>query len=339
MAQCVRAGPIGGRSRWFRGGVVGRCRSPVLFWAGLGVVFLTVEVWVLTRWVVAGGLHSVAARGDLTRAQVVAHWVVQIGVVLGLLVSAWYAVRSSRNQGRVDAFAALFAGGLTAFWLDPLYNFQGHVRSLSTQALNVSTWGPFIPGWHGPFPDRQVETVVMASGLVYGLPILWIMMTLVVIKYTARRRPRWGPVRLAIIGALAGTVLDIVVEMAFLPSGAYSWGISPTAAIFAGHWYQVPVFDNIVWGVVVCMPPAMMCHLAFRKGADVHFLRGSDRVVPRLLAGVGLAQLTLLVNIVAIALIASLVAGPQPSDTPGVLRLSSGATPASELSRHQELRS
>lgn len=116
-------------------------------------------------------------------------------------------------------------------------------------------------------------------------------------------------------GAFAGTVLDIVVEVAFLRTGAYTWGFSTNAAIFAGRWYAVPVFDNIIWGTVVCMPPAMMCYLASRNGTDVHFLRGSDRVVPRLLAGVGFAQLTLLVNIVSIALTASLFQD-HPAPTP-----------------------
>lgn len=116
-----------------------RCRSPVVFWAGLGVLFLVVEIWVLARWVVAGGLHPEAPRGELSPARAAVLRGLQIGIVLGLVATAWYAVRTSRRQGRVSAFAALFAGGITAFWLDPLYNFQQHVRVLPAQALSSGT--------------------------------------------------------------------------------------------------------------------------------------------------------------------------------------------------------
>ena len=299
-------------------------RSPVVFWAGLGVLFLVVEIWVLARWALTGGLHPVPARDEISPGRTTTFWVCQILIAVVLLGSAWYVTRQSRKQGRVSAFAALFAGGATAFWLDPLYNFQQHVRVLPTHVLNVSTWGPSIPGWHGPAPEHQAENAVMSSGLVYGLVFWWIVLTLLVIRYTARKRPNWGPIRLAMVGAAAAAIIDLLIEIPFLQTGGYSWGISTNLGLFTGHWYQGPVFDNIIWGVVVCMPPAMMCHLASRKGTDVRFLRGSDRVVPRLLAGVGLAQLTLMVNIAAIALTASLFAGGQPADTPGYLRLTSG---------------
>lgn len=295
--------------------------SPVGFWAAVGVVFLAAEIGVLGRWVAAGGPHPVAPRGDLPVAQAVAQWGLQIVIVAGLLASTGYAVRTSRRQGRVSGFAAVFVGGVTAFWLDPLYNVAQHVRGLSTWAPNVSTWGPYLPGWHGPAPDRQAETLVLSSGLVYGLVVYWILATAVVIGYAARVRPGWGPVRLAVAGALAGTVLDIVVEMAFLPSGAYAWEFSTPIGIFAGHWYQVPLFDNLIWGVVVCMPAAMAWHRAAHTGTDIGFLRGSDRTVPRLLAGVGFTHLVLAVNIAAIALTASMFTSPGPTDTPSYLRL------------------
>ncbi|MFF0148171.1 uncharacterized protein DUF5135 [Amycolatopsis sulphurea] len=278
--------------------------TPVVVWAGIGALFLAAEGWVLVRWVPDGGVHSVPPRDEISPARTVVLWATQIILALVVCASAWYSVRTSRREGRVSVFAALFVGCLSGFWLTPIVNYQDLVEVVSHHVLHVSTWGPYIPGWHGPEPDQQVESVVAVTGIATCIVIWWIYIALFIIRGIARARPRWGLPTLLAAAVLASLVTELVIEGPWMLAGTYRWGIPASLAIFAGQPHQVPLYTVVPATLFIALPGAVAIYWAERRNTEVHFLRGSNRSLLRLLAGVGFGQLCILFYVIGDALIA-----------------------------------
>jgi Spirocyclase AveC-like len=297
--------------------------SPAGIWAGLGVIFLLIEAWVLARWVQDGGLRSLPAHGELSPTRAFVIWAWQVMLVLSVLGSLWFAVWTCRRESRLSAFAVLYIGYLTSFWLGPLFNFRDRAVVVSSHTLNVGTWGPYIPGWHGPLPDRQTEAILAVGGPAWGLVVWWGFLTFFVLNRIARHRPGWGlPVQLLVTVPIA-IVIELALEVPWALTGTFSWSSGTSLALFPGHWYQLPLYEVLLVMAAFCLPTAVMIYRARQRNTDISILRGSNRVSVRLLAGVGYAQLTVLLYMVAVIVSVALSPGPPPPDTPEHLRLES----------------
>lgn len=265
---------------------------PVVVWAGIGILILGVEFWVLARWAVGGGLHLLPAHGKISRSYGAFLVAWQIVVVLLVCVTAWCAIRSSRREGRISVFTALFVGYLTCFWLDPFVNYFDRVVVLNFHTLSVRTWGPYIPGWRGPNPGGQIETIFASTGFAFGLTVWWSFLALAILQYIARHRPHWGMGRLAVAMLITSTIVELALEIPWALSGTYAWGTGASFAIFAGHSYQIPWYAVTSASLFLAMPGAVMIYWARRNNTEVYILKGSNRTSLRLLAGVAFTQVT-----------------------------------------------
>ncbi|MFF0148166.1 uncharacterized protein DUF5135 [Amycolatopsis sulphurea] len=268
-----------------------RMPAPVAVWAGIGVMFLAVEVWVLTRWIINGGLHLVPGHGAISPAHKAVLWVWQIFLVVAFCATAWHAARTSRRDGHLSVFAAFFIGYFTSFWLTPIFNYQDQVFLPSPHGLNVSSWARYIPGWHGPNLDQQVESVITATGFAVALSLYWVYVALFVLRRFVRSRPRWGVVRTLAATVLAAIITNTILDSHFMLFELDYWPMPTNLALFAGTPNQMPWYETLGPSIFVGLPGAFMIYRAQESNTEVHFLRGSERLSLRLLAGIGFAQL------------------------------------------------
>ncbi|GAA0424940.1 spirocyclase AveC family protein [Streptomyces luteireticuli] len=235
--------------------------------------------------------------------------------------------RDCRRQGAVTLSAALFVGWLLCFWQDPLLNYRHLMVITSRHDLNVTSWGPYLPGWHPPHPELASEALVGASMFAYAAMIIWYWVPMWLTKPVLRRRPRWGLLRLLPVVLLAGAVADAVCEGLWLRTGVYMYPTDAASlSLFGGHWYQlyIPQITNIA--MFISAPPVLMHLYAQRHATTVHIFRGTEQAGPRtagwarLLAGVGFTNFFLLIAaFVGVGIGYLFGTGPIPPDTPSHL--------------------
>ncbi|MBF6055022.1 spirocyclase, AveC family [Streptomyces eurocidicus] len=248
-------------------------------------------------------------------------WLMIVGVV-GLSVYMWF---QCRRQGSVTFWATIVWGNLFTWWLSPVMAYVEPSPIANRYALNVVSWGPYLPGWHTPRPELHIETFFAAQMFMFPLIVLWVGMQLVCLNHVTRRFPHWSVRRMLPVFFLTGVVSDIVVEGFFVPlTGAYAY---PRAlhelSLFGGHWYQMPLINIVLGACLLCSPETFMVWISQRRGTTVHIFRGSEHLAPRarstlrILAGIGLANVVMLVYTALVGAVPLLGTGAVPADTPG----------------------
>ncbi|WP_172388110.1 spirocyclase AveC family protein [Streptomyces sp. MNP-20] len=298
-------------------------RHAATAWAAVGLAFLAFQAWVFARWLADGNLHAVRPAGHhISTGRQIFLWSLQATVALALIACAVHVVRQCRRQGRITYDAALFTGYLTTAWQDPILNYTGLAVLENRYALNLTSWGPYLPGWHGQ--PGQAVTVLAGSGAAYGLFILWYWIGTFILARIPRRRPRWRPLTLLAATVLACLCAGLVV-VPWTLAGAWSWTSAFAGPVlFAGHWYQVPLAELVLLPLLCTTPVVWMAALAREHTTEPHLFRGSEHWTPhtrpavRLLAGIGLANATVFLYYASIALLTTGGGTPAP-DTPGFL--------------------
>ncbi|MFE3202326.1 spirocyclase AveC family protein [Embleya sp. NPDC059237] len=305
-----------------------RWRSPIALWAGCGIIAVLVQTAIFTRWLAAGNIHS--APKDFTiptyRAALIwAEQAVAILIVVFCFVVAW---RQSRREHNVSWNAALIIGGTFTFWLGFLSCWDRQYAAANRYALNITSWAPYVPGWHGPYPERQIESIVGAQMLMYTAIIAWPWLQLFLLHPILRRKPHWGLARLIPALLITGLVADLLIEGTLIVLfGAYSWPVANRdLALFGGHWYQLPLVSVAVGAVTMACMPTFMQLRAERSGRPVHIFRGGELFARpahawlRVLAGVGFMNAVMGLYWVLLPLFAT-ASGPDPlpADMPGWL--------------------
>lgn len=304
-----------------------RWASPVALWSALGAGVLLFQAVVLGRWIAAGGLHAVPD-GDyrISTGRAVLTWIGQ-GLMFAIIVTCVAVVTYRSRKAREITFDATIVIGFgLSFWLAPLSNARDLVAIGNRYALNVSTWGPYLPGWHGPAPHLQVETVVAASILMYIPVITWVWAQLWLMTRISRRHPEWGMVRLTPIFLLTGALLDAIFEIVLVAGlGMYNYpSANQQLALFGGHWYQIPL-GHVIAGILLSTPTAMVWHYANRHGGDIPLFRGTTafparaRNWLRVLSGIGFTNLVMFGWMLISMNTTLLGTDPMPADMPGWL--------------------
>ncbi|MED7950946.1 spirocyclase AveC family protein [Streptomyces sp. BE303] len=311
--------PRSGTRRW---------RSPVAVWAGCGFVALLAQAVIFARWLAAGDIHSAPKDFAIPAHRAALVWAEQAAGILIVVCCVIVALRQSRREHNVSWNAALVIGGTFTFWLGFLSCWDRQYAAANRYALNITSWAPYVPGWHGPDPGQQIETLVAAQILMYTALVVWPWGQQLLLRPVLRRKPHWGMIRLLPVLLITGFVTDLVIEGTLITLlGAYSW---PTAnwslSLFGGHWYQLPLVNIAIGAVTMASMPTFMLLRAQRSGRPVHIFQGGERFTRRAdawlraLAGVGFMNVVMALYWVLIPLLATASGpGPLPPDTPGWL--------------------
>ncbi|MFD8229440.1 spirocyclase AveC family protein [Streptomyces massasporeus] len=304
-----------------------RWAVPIIAWAGVGAVALLLQAWFLGRWVLDGGLRAGADTGyTISPVRAAIAWGFQAFLAVTLVAVTVKLLRDCRRAHAVTLMAALFVGWVLCFWQSPLVNYRQLTFAPSRYAPNVSSWGPYLPGWDPPQRELLVESLMNPGILCYGLMILWPWLQQIITSRLAGKRPYWGLARLMGASVLAAVVLDILLESAWISTGLYTFPTSLHAlSLFGGHWYQLPLPVALNVALTVSSPIVFMQQYAKRHGTTVHIFRGSEHYGPRaqgwlrILAGIGMTNVQMTAYVIVNLLFGYLGTDPIPADTPSYL--------------------
>ncbi|MEV7779524.1 spirocyclase AveC family protein [Kitasatospora sp. NPDC088351] len=281
-------------------------------WAAFGLLCVLFQIWVLARWAADGNLHACSSGGYTMSAGMKLATRIEDAVALAgsvlLIVVAW---RQSRKAGHITLSAALVTGYFLVWWTDPYSGSFHHTVSANRYDVNLVSWGPYLPGWHGPTP--QTETFLENGA--YPWVVFWIFMALGIAALLRRYRPRWSRARTAAATVVISLICDIPMEHAYMRFGGYGYPRAlPYLTLFEGHWYQLPLTSPLCLVLLAALPVLLMTLYA-GPGREAWLLEGSLSLPPRaqpwirLLAGVGFATVCMLA-LQLVMLLASLVSHP-----------------------------
>ncbi|GAB2856263.1 spirocyclase AveC family protein [Actinocorallia aurea] len=238
---------------------------PVLIWAAAGGLILALELYVWTRWVTGPYFERVPSGPSdpptymkvVLTANMVAMW------VLVPLCAWWFIIRPWRRERRITLDGMLSVSMGLMFFQDPLLNYVNTWCTYNAWLFNRGSWSSNIPGWVSPEePGHQVPEPILTNAPGYAFGVL--LITIAGCRLMRGIKARWPKISdLQLIGltyAMA-IVFDFVMEgCVILPAGMYSYpGAIQSLSINAGHYYQWPVYEGLMWGAV----QAALCCLRY----------------------------------------------------------------------------
>ncbi|OBJ61742.1 DUF5135 domain-containing protein [Mycobacterium asiaticum DSM 44297] len=246
----------------------GRAQSSVKavrIWAMVGGAVLTLQVYVWLRWITGPYFQQVpAGPSDPPLYMKVPLLTNAIILWVGLPFAVWwFFVRPWRRERRITLDGMLVLSMGLMFFQDPLLNYLNTWCTYNTWLFNRGSWSSHIPGWVSPEePGRQVAEPLLtnAPGYAYGV----LLITIVGCWVMRRIKARWPGVsnlRLIAVTYACTFLLDLVMEgCILLPIGFYTYpGAIRAVSLNAGHYYQWPVYEGLMWGGV----QAALCCLRY----------------------------------------------------------------------------
>ncbi|BDB41194.1 DUF5135 domain-containing protein [Mycobacterium kiyosense] len=242
-----------------------RTVKPVQIWAAIGGALLVLELYVWIRWVSGPYFQRVPAGPSEPP------WLMKVPLMANaiiLWIAApfalwWFIIRPWRRERRITLDGMLLASMGLMFFQDPLLNYFNTWCTYNTWLFNRGSWSSHIPGWVSPEePGRQVAEPLLtnAPGYAYGV----LLITIVGCWVMRRIKARWPDIsnlRLIAVTYAFTFVLDLLMEgCILLPIGFYTYpGAIRAVSLNAGHYYQWPVYEGLMWGGV----QAALCCLRY----------------------------------------------------------------------------
>jgi hypothetical protein len=275
--------------------------TPAAVFATLGVMFVTFQLWIFIRWAADGQAHAVSSTPDsISAPRAVVTWMLQAVVLLLAVMFTGIVVRQCRRAGHITFDAALLLGYFLSFWQSPLFNYEKVALVVNRHSVNVTTWGPYIPGWDSPRPQDQPETLLGLSGAGFVTLMMWVWIQAWLTGRIARRFPDWTWSRLLPASLLAGLAVDVLIEAIWMNTSFYSYAAPPTAPMLHGHWFVLPLLYYAAVTLFISTAAVVIRHDAQARGTVPYVFCGTQTPglrlssTTRLLAGVGLANVLLL---------------------------------------------
>jgi hypothetical protein len=300
--------------------------TPARVWAGVGVVFLVFQAWVLGRWVIGTGVHVTFDRNaDISVGHAAVLWGLQGLVAGGVIVVVVVLVRQCRRERRLTFDTAITIGFTLCAWQDPLLLYFKPTYFVNQYLVQFNlNWAPYFPGWSRPDNPQSITTVICPSGLSYPILMTAIWIQCLLTNWVAQWRPHWGIPRILAASFLASSVVVCACEAVAIGTGTYSypWSIQ-SLSLWGGHWYQYPLTEMISLAIFFTVI-AIMRHTLHAHGTTPHIFRGAETepgrrsTWMRLLAGVGLVNTLMLFYVIVNDALAFL-GDPIPIDTPSYL--------------------
>ena len=256
--------------------------KPVRIWAVLGGIILVLQLYVWIRWITGPYFERVpTGPSDPPTLMKTILTVYTAGIVLGLPIGLWwFIIRPWRRERRITLDGMLLVSCGLFFFQDPLLNYLNTWCTYNTWMWNRGSWSSNVPGWLSPEePGRQVaEPLLMnAPGYSYGV----LLCTIAGCFVMRRVKARWPKIsNLGLIGVVAvwAFFFDLVMEgLVLMPLGLYSFpGSVRSVSLNAGHYYQWPVYEGLMWGGVQA---GLCCLRYFTDDRGRTFAeRGIDRI-------------------------------------------------------------
>jgi len=230
--------------------------KPIRIWAVIGGAILAFQLYVWIRWISGPNFERVPqgpSDPPMLMKAILTTWTAVI--VVGLPVGIYYfIVRPWRRERRITLDGMLLVACGLLFFQDPLLNYFNTWCTYNTWMWNRGSWVQDVPGWvsFGEPGRTMAEPLLMnAPGYSYGV----LLCTILGCWVMRRAKSRWPNISNAgLIGVLVVWTFffDFFIEGLFLmPMGLFTYpGAIKSLSINAGHYYQWPLYEGVMWGGV-----------------------------------------------------------------------------------------
>jgi hypothetical protein len=230
--------------------------SPVKVWALVGAGVLALELYVWIRWITGPYFTHVASGPTEPPTYMKVFLTTQSVVVwVGLPVAVWFwLIKPWIRERQISLNGMLMLSMGLMFFQDPLLNYFNTWCTYNAWLFNVGSWSSNIPGWVSPeSPGHQVPEPLLTNlpGYTWGV-LLCTIFLVASMKQIKRRWPNLTTFRMVMLTYLIAIAFDFVMEACIiLPMGLYSYpGAIRSLSINAGHYYQWPIYEGLMWGAV-----------------------------------------------------------------------------------------
>jgi hypothetical protein len=242
-----------------------RTTKPIQIWALLGAAIVLFEGYIWVRWLTGPYFKrvpsGVSQPPELMKV-VLTVWTIVI--LAGFPVSIYFfIVRPWRRERRITLDGMLLIGCGFMFFQDPLLNYFNVFSTYNSWMWNRGAWTSYVPGWqsYGKPGAMVPEPLLMnAPGYAFGV-LLCTMFGCWVMRRVKARWPGISNLQLIGVVALWAFLFDVVMEGFFLmPMGLFTYpGAIKGLSLNAGHYYQWPIYEGVMWGGV----QAGLCSLRY----------------------------------------------------------------------------
>jgi hypothetical protein len=230
--------------------------SPVKVWALVGAAVLALELYVWISWISGPYFtHVSSGPSDPPTLMKVMLTIQSVAVWVGLPIAVWFwVIKPWVRERRISLNAMLMAAMGLMFFQDPLLNYFNTWCTYNSWLFNRGSWSSNIPGWISPeSPGHQVPEPLLTNvpGYTWGV-LLCTIFLLASMRQIKRRWPHITTFRMVLVTYAMAIAFDFVMEgCIILPMGFYSYpGAIRSLSINAGHYYQWPIYEGLMWGAV-----------------------------------------------------------------------------------------
>ncbi len=254
---------------------------PVSAWAAAGAALLTFEVVVLARWVLGPNFKSTPPGPDqVSSSHQALFTALQIAVPLAAVVALYFWVfRPWRREGRLTTDGMLtLSAGMVFFW-DMSMNYTSVSLLYNSHLVNRGAWANGSwPGWVSPNANDLPESVFITIPGYVALVFSQVVLVLWMLRKIRSRHPNFGPTA-SVVFIFAGLVaVDTIIETILLRTEIYAYpGAIRGITLFAGHTYQVPLSETVLFGGISLGAIACLSHFRDDRGRTV-VERGLEKI-------------------------------------------------------------
>jgi hypothetical protein len=229
-----------------------RTTKPVMVWAVVGAAWTALTIYCWGAWLVLGHARpSPLGPTPVPTWQVVSAWAWQIFFVISWLVAVYLLfVRPLRRDGKIG-FDGLFSLAWFMLWAlqDPWANYTVQQFNYSSVVLNLGCPQCHAPGWQSPGAANMAEPLLMSPGMYMAFFVGFCVLANRLMTRAQQRWPRMGNLGLIMIAIGFMIFWDTVAEIVWIRTGMYHMGGGIRAiTLWHGHWYQMPINENLMWG-------------------------------------------------------------------------------------------
>lgn len=254
-------------------------RSPVLLWAGIGMLFLALAAYVWGSWLLSDQFRPVPVGSDplpwnvglAIRATEIIVPAIALFIVWKFIVAPW------RRTGELSLDGLLVINFLLIWWTDPMDNYVTYSFMYNGHTVNMGNWGGFIPGWGSPNPQNFPEPLLMMGGFYLFFWMTNVVLGCWTLRKLQQRYPNLAMGWRLLILALLFAVIDLAIENAFMLTGVAAYPGSPRSwTMSAGKAWQWPLYEA---GIIAAMNVGFTCLRFFKDDRGLTFVeRGIERL-------------------------------------------------------------
>ena len=226
-------------------------RGPATVWAVVAVVWIVVAVQAVVRWVLSDDFAPAPVLGpdQMAAWHLVALRIFEVASIGVLVFFLWVAVINPiRKTGKLSLDGKFVLGGLVAFVGDAFLNSQHLLFAWNANNINTGVWTRFLPFHDVASSSRYAESVIWGAPMYVYFCAGVAMMAGPMVRRLRLRNPAITTVKLFAAVWLFDFMFDLVLENVIirLTQGyAYAQSFGPLT-LWAGAWYQFPVYESIL---------------------------------------------------------------------------------------------